>query len=323
MDDLNGETNISAGLDALRTIAGIGGSPGRRVFLDAQFFAPPKQLCERNPALPALKAERAGLDRELAALHAELSQVEKTLVQKDARSRDSRIRDVVAQLKDAYEGDITGKYTPMRTIELEFAQLLLDEREREGRTLRQWFDTLESREPGDFPAADVSAYVDEFVERFRTEFAVPPTDALFLRVLMQRVIFPRIHRAVSTSGQQDVALNARFHAQVKWLRTLSQAALGIEAEYRLPVDPANEVEAHVHMPSFTLAESVRGGDSFSSIISHDGEGSTRSAAPSVAPIELASYRRSVQPYARPIEILEDLLQLVVRCRVPLVCQAAL
>ncbi len=49
------------------------------------------------------------------------------------------------------------------------AQLLLDERDKEGAALRKWFDLLYSKHPASIPADTILEFIEKFIAGFRAE----------------------------------------------------------------------------------------------------------------------------------------------------------
>jgi len=197
------------------------------------FFVDFKDLVASNARVSMLRLSMREKEQRIASLRRDLETVAKTMMKKKkSMDRSKRFRELVGDVGAFYDHDLTGKYYPARAFELEFEQLLLDQREKEGLAVRRWIELLEKKDADQVPSFLVLKFVQQFLFGFCREFKIPREHLPFASLLFQRCIYPRIWKVIVAPHEQEFALlDEKFAKNAALIRSLSQIEIGIEKEY--------------------------------------------------------------------------------------------
>ena len=224
--------------------------------LNEFFFLSPRQLGMLSPALPEMQQRQSDLATRLGQVKVEYVAVAKVTEEEEKVSRNDRIVRVVDEFYNNYNGDLTADYSPARTLEYEFTRVNLDERCKEGQLLNKWMASIQQqaraqmkdggggktsgKDKGDKERVTHSSilhFVRKFESNFVRDYGIAAARRLFLRLLIQRMLFPRIWDVcvmVEDSERDTRDQDEKFVAQAEWLRCLGLDQLGVPAVFLMP-----------------------------------------------------------------------------------------
>ena len=221
------------------------------------FFLSSKHVCMLNPVLPDMVMRQAAMVSRLSQVKVEYVAVSKATEEEEKLGRVERIARVIADFYHSYKGDLTADYSPARALEYEFARLCCDERTKEGQTLKKWMASIHSQataqaEGGAAVKQDgkggagggervthhsVLVWMRKFESNFAKEYGVDAAHRLYLRLLIQRMLFPRIwdvccliEDAAGDSKEKDEV----YQQQSEWLRLVKLEQLGVTPPFLMP-----------------------------------------------------------------------------------------
>ena len=224
-------------------------------------FLSPRQVALLCPLLPDMLQRQSDLAARLAQVKVEYVAVARVTEEEEKVSRHERIVRAVDDFFANYNGDLTADYSPARSIEYEFTKCLLDERCKEGQTLNKWMASIQQQARAQLKESvgggkgggggkekekdgkervthsSILHFVRKFESNFIRDYGLAAARRLFLRLLIQRMLFPRIwdvcvlvEECDSDTREQD----ERFVAQAEWLRCLGLEQLGVPAAFLMP-----------------------------------------------------------------------------------------
>ena len=220
--------------------------------LNEFFFLSPRQLAMLCPALPEMLQRQSDLATRLGQVKVEYVAVAKVTEEEEKVSRNDRIVRVVDDFFSNYNGDLTADYSPARTLEYEFTRCCLDERCKEGQLLNKWMTTIQQQARAQMKDnnkggkdkdkervthSSILHFVRKFESNFVRDYSIAATRRLFLRLLIQRMLFPRIWDVcvvVEDSESDTREQDEKFVAQAEWLRCLGLEQLGVPAAFLMP-----------------------------------------------------------------------------------------
>ena len=223
--------------------------------LNEFFFLSPRQLALLCPALPEMLQRQSDLATRLGQVKVEYVAVAKVTEEEEKVSRNDRIVRVIDDFYNNYNGDLTADYSPARALEYEFTRNCLDERCKEGQLLNKWMATTQQqaraqlKDSGSKAASKDSKdkervthrtilhFVRKFESNFVRDYGIAASRRLFLRLLIQRMLFPRIWDVcvtVEDSESDTREKDDKFVAQAEWLRCIGLEQLGVPAAFLMP-----------------------------------------------------------------------------------------
>ena len=228
--------------------------------LNEFFFLSPRQLAMLCPALPEMLQRQSDLATRLGQVKVEYVAVAKVTEEEEKVSRNERIVRVVDDFYNNYNGDLKADYSPARTLEYEFTRCCLDERCKEGQLLNKWMATIQQQARAQAQLKDgtnsskgggsgkdkdkervthssILHFVRKFESNFVRDYGIAADRRLFLRLLIQRMLFPRIWEVcvmVDGSESDTRGEDEKFVAQAEWLRCLGLEQLGVPAAFWMP-----------------------------------------------------------------------------------------
>ena len=235
-----------------RSIDALLKDPSASPALNEFHFLSAKQLCMLNPDLPDMLQRQSDLATRLAQVKVEYVAVSKATEEEEKYPRPERITRVIADFYASYKGDLTADYSPARALEYEFARFCLDERTKEGAMLKKWMESItaqataqadskggDGKEKAEKPLThhSILVWMRKFESNFAKEYVVDAAHRLYLRLLIQRMLFPRIwsvcclvEDCLGESREKDEV----YVSQCEWLRCVQLEQLGVTAPFLMP-----------------------------------------------------------------------------------------
>ena len=178
----------------------------------------------------------------LSQVKVEYVAVSKVTEEEEKVGRHERIARVIADFYASYKGDLTADYSPARALEYEFSRFCLDERTKEGQMLKKWMEGLTAQAEDSagkerLTHHSILVWMRKFESNFAKEYNVGAQHRLYLRLLIQRMLFPRIWDVccIIEDGSGDSKEKDEVYvAQSDWLRCVKLEQLGVTPPFLMP-----------------------------------------------------------------------------------------